>query len=107
MFLSTADLQPVSRESMRGLRAKREELRRQEEEARRLAHVTNLVREIYQRATMIASITDRTHYVYSMKGMEVAMTQELAEGLRPLFPGCSVSLVNKEEDVTEVVVDWR
>ena len=92
---------------MRELRAKREELCRQQEEARRRAHVTNVVREVYQRSTIIASITDRTHYVYSMKGVEVATTQEVAEGLRPLFPGCSVSLVNKEEDVTEVVLDWR
>ncbi len=92
---------------MLGLRAKRDELCRQEEETRRRAHVTNVVREVYQRATMIASVTDRTRYMYSMKGAEADMAQEVAEGLCLLFPGCSVSAVKRDEDTTDVVVDWK
>lgn len=105
MFLSTADLTPMSRESMRGLRAKREELCRQEEEARRRAHVANVVREVYQRATMLASVTNRTQYTYSIKGAEAEVAQEIVEGLRPLFPECTVSCVTQGE-YENITIDW-
>lgn len=96
----------MSRESMRGLRAKREELCRQEEEARRRAHVTNVVREVYQRATMLASVTDRTHYVYPVGGADNALVQDVIEGLRPLFPGCAVKCVERGDGAMGVMVDW-
>lgn len=98
----------MTREVMRGLRAKREELCRQEEEARRRAHVTNVVREVYQRATMLASVTDRTHYVYPVGGGDTVLAQDVVEGLRPLFPGCLVRCVEGDNvmDALGVMVDW-
>jgi len=101
MLLSTADLAPMSREAMRDLWEKREALRRQEEEARHRAHVVNVVREVYQRAMMMASVTQRTRYVYPIPTAEEALANDVVQGLTPLFPGCTVSL-----EVEGVVVDW-
>ena len=95
----------MPRASMQGLRAKRDALCRQEEEARRRAHVLNLVREIYQRATMLASVTNRTHYVYPIQSADQGLIADVVEGLRPLFPGCTVSSTTHGEGAG-IVVDW-
>jgi hypothetical protein len=90
---------------MQRLRAKREALCRQEEEARRCAHVLNLVREIYRRATMIASVTDRTQYVYPIRSVDEGLVADVVQGLRPLFPECTVSSTTHGEGAG-IVVDW-
>jgi hypothetical protein len=99
----------MSREAMQGLWAKCEALRRQEEEARHRAHVVNVVREIYQRATMMASVTQRTRYAYSISrkhDTHEALAHDVVETLRPLFPGCTVGLEEGEEGDVALVVDW-
>lgn len=114
-MLTTADLAPMTREAMQELWAKREALRRQEEEARHRAHVMNVAREVYQRATMTASVTQRTRYMYSIskthEGYEV-LADDVVEVLRALFPGCVVGREEGAEGAegaegeVGIVVDW-
>lgn len=109
MFLSTVDLSPMPRDKMRQLRAKQEELRHQEEEARRQAHITSIVREIYQRAVTMAGLTDRAHYVYSLPPTGVELAEEVVQGLRGLFPDCDVSCVEDTvvREGARIIVDWK
>lgn len=90
MFLSTVDLAPITRESLRQLREEREELRRQEEAARHRAHVINVTREVYQRVTTMASITEKSQYTYPIEIMNVPLMYDVLLELRILFPDCTV-----------------
>lgn len=96
----------MTREAMQELWEKREALRREEEEARHRAHVMNVAREVYQRATMTASVTQRTRYVYSLSK---ALADDVVEELRALFPGCTVGREEGAEGAegdVRVTVDW-
>jgi hypothetical protein len=108
MFLSTVDLSPMPRDKMRQLRAKQEELRRQEEEARRQAHISSIVREIYQRATTMAGLTNKTHYVYSLPPAGVELADDVIQELHRLFPDCDVSCVEDAvvREGVRIIVDW-
>lgn len=90
MFLSTVDLAPITRESLRQLRDQRKELRRQEETARRRAHVINVTREVYQRVSSVASITEKSQYGYPIEVMDIPLIYDVLQELRVLFPDCTV-----------------
>jgi len=90
MSLKAANLPPMSVETMRGLKAKRDK----EEEIRRAAKVNNIVVDIYGRVVEYAATHQERSYEWNTNNGDSSFVHfnipAIVEGLEPLFPGCLV-----------------
>ena len=122
--------QPMSRDTMRGLKAKYEE-------AARIQQVKQIVQQVYQAAVQTARSKDDTSYNHPLPPAHHAdhsfylkNVPDILAGLQELFPGCAVShtllsrgtdgkmydisklddkvlpFVNRALDQPYIVVDW-
>jgi len=122
--------QPMSRDTMRGLKAKYEE-------AARIQQVKQIVQQVYQAAVQTARSKDDTSYNHPLPPAHHAdhsfylkNVPDILAGLQELFPGCDVShtllskgtdgkmydisklddkvlpFVNRALDQSYIVVDW-
>ena len=126
--------QPMSRDTMRGLKAKYEE-------AARIQQVKQIVQQVYQAAVQTARSKDDTSYNHPLPSAHHANHHanhsfylknmpDILAGLQELFPGCDVShtllskgtdgkmydisklddkvlpFVNRALDQSYIVVDW-
>jgi hypothetical protein len=122
--------QPMSRDTMRGLKAKYEE-------AARIQQVKQIVQQVYQAAVQTARSKDDTSYNHPLPPAHHAdhsfylkNVPDILAGLQELFPGCAVShtllskgtdgkmydisklddkvlpFVNRALDQSYIVVDW-
>lgn len=88
-------LTPVSRDTLRGLKAKKEEAMRALAERQRLDHVSQMVRDIYVQAVSMAELSSETVYTYKVNTSNSPsfMQQNMSDilnGLKTLFPDCTV-----------------
>lgn len=85
MSLDTESHPPISRESMRGLKA-------QTDEKIRIARTNQFVSEIYRLAAGAASTTEATSYAWAIQNVNVPTNfiPDIIKGLQSLFPECSV-----------------
>jgi len=90
MSLKAENLPPMSVETMRGLKAKRDK----EEEIRRAAKVNNIVVDIYERVVEYAATHMKRSYEWNTDNVDSSFVLfniiEIIEGLEPLFTGCLV-----------------
>ncbi len=123
--------QPMSRDTMRGLKAKYEE-------AARIQQVKQIVQQVYQAAVQTARSKNDTSYnhplpsahPYANHSFYLKNVPDILAGLQELFPGCDVShtllskgtdgkmydisklddkvlpFVNRALDQSYIVVDW-
>jgi hypothetical protein len=86
-------LTAVSRDTLRGLKAKKEEAMRALAERQRLDHISQMVRDIYVHAVSMAEISSETVYKYKVNTNQPFMQQNMSDilnGLKTLFPDCTV-----------------
>ena len=85
MSLDTESHPPISRESMRGLKA-------QTDEKIRIARTNQAVSEIYRLATGAARTTEATSYAWTIQNRNAPINcmPDIIKGLQSLFPECSV-----------------
>jgi uncharacterized HAD superfamily protein len=100
-----SSLTPVCRDSMRLLKAQKDEEKRVAEEAARTARVNQIISEIYKNAVRTAETTTETSYKYDIlmrnglnnvnesREMIIYTTRmpDILAGLQQLFPDCSVA----------------
>ena len=111
-----SSLTPVCRDSMRLLKAQKDEEKRIAEEAARTARVNQIVSEIYKNAIKIAETTTETSYKYQRTAQDrmadamcgdspsgamirnnnidtfyTTRMPDILAGLQQLFPGCFVA----------------
>jgi len=88
-------LTPVSRDTLRGLKAKKEEGMRALAERQRLDQVSQMVYHIYGQAVSMAELSSETVYTYKVNTSNSPsfMQQNMSDilnGLKTLFPDCTV-----------------
>ena len=89
-------LTPVSRDTLRGLKAKKEEAMRVEEERQRLQNVSQNVRNIYGHVMRVAESSTKTSYKHKVDtndSIDSFIRQNMPDilnGLQTLFPDCTV-----------------
>jgi hypothetical protein len=98
---------PVSRETLRGLKAKKDEETRILLEKQRLAQVDSRVKEIYRETICYAGMNTDTRYIYGLPPIQMSRRndfclpvpqpefhrdnmEDILSELRVLFPDCSV-----------------
>lgn len=107
----TMSLTPISRDSMLIRRA-------QKLEEQRKNKINETVKEIYHNAVSVAESTEDSKYLYHLPGIHIQYGKydfhrtnmaEILDGLRTLFPGCSVEhamFVTQQKMLECIIVDW-
>jgi len=104
--MEQSPLTPMTRDTMRGLKAEADEKRRIQEEKIRLENIQRIVKKIYTMAIQEAQTTTNTsiqihsenhvmisgHVGHALPRLDffVKNIKEIISGLEELFPGCSV-----------------
>ena len=93
-----SNLPPVSRASMQGLKAKKDEEKQLKDEEERLISIKRIVQDIYTKAINTAGQTTNTSFQYqipyadsrTISPFHTANMKEIIGELETLFPDCSV-----------------
>jgi hypothetical protein len=93
-------LTPLTRETLRGLKAQKDEQLRAEKEKQRLYQVSRAVYQIYGEARASAEIRGATSYKFHVNSITLQDMPDILAGLQTLFPDSSVehSLLVKGND---------
>ena len=92
-------LVPISRDTMKDLKAQKDEEKRQVLEKNRIYEIKTIIRTIYSSARRIAETTDDLSYAYPLplpihpsrpSEFHTTNMDDILGGLRDLFPDCSV-----------------
>jgi hypothetical protein len=124
-------LTPLTRETLRGLKAQKDEQLRAEKEKQRLDYLNRNIQEIYKQVVNEAQGKVSTSYKFKVdNSITLQYMPDVLDGLRFLFPDCSVNhallvrgndgqmydvskmdekmrpFINTQQGQQHIVIDW-